>query len=173
MKLNNKLTIDLEVFFKTGKFDYVKLGHTKEWIINNFPNPDGFDRDFTVYENDVWLYGNIEFHFNNDVLFLIYSDYINNLSGGISLELKKWFIDNPKLRNFKDFTSLLNDYHINYSKTSSQKESNTVSLNLESGVKLGFVLEEGANEDFECYLKRCTETSQNLFTLYSFSLMVD
>ena len=40
MKLKTPIEIDFLGFFKTGKFDCLKLGQSKEWILNNFPNPD-------------------------------------------------------------------------------------------------------------------------------------
>ena len=65
MKLKGKINIDFEEFFTTGKFDFLKLGKTKEWILNNFPDPDGFDEYPEIYKDDIWRYGNIELHFNN------------------------------------------------------------------------------------------------------------
>jgi hypothetical protein len=76
MHLKHKITIDLLDFIKYGKFDYIKIGKSKEWIINNFPDPDFLSKSPEVYNHPIWQYGNIEFHFNNEELFLIYSDYI-------------------------------------------------------------------------------------------------
>lgn len=79
MKLKDPIQVDLLEFFRIGKFDYLKLGQTKEWIINNFPDPDGMNTD--TYESPIWVYGNIELHFNDDeTLYLIYSDYIDTVT---------------------------------------------------------------------------------------------
>lgn len=95
MKLSDTIKIDLLEFFKTGKFDYLKLGLTKEWIINNFPDPDGMSK--SCYKHPIWRYGNIELHFHDDqTLFLIYSDYIDTLDGGKSLRLNKWILEEPE-----------------------------------------------------------------------------
>ena len=59
MKLETKINIDILDFIKNGKFDYIKLGQTKEWILNNFPDPDILD-----FKYNIWTYGNIEFHWN-------------------------------------------------------------------------------------------------------------
>ena len=37
MKIKEPIVIDFKAFFTTGKFDYLKLGSSKEWVINNFP----------------------------------------------------------------------------------------------------------------------------------------
>jgi hypothetical protein len=82
MKLTDPINIDLLEFFKTGKFDYLKLGQNKKWILDNFADPDEVFQN--NYEAPIWLYGNVELHFRNDeTLFLIYSDYIDSLDGGL------------------------------------------------------------------------------------------
>jgi len=97
MKLKTKIDIDLLEIFKTGKFNYLKLGQTKEWILNNFPDPDNYSVDASVFENDVWCYGDIELHFRKDsTLFLIFTNHIDSLEGGRSLSLNKWILNNPK-----------------------------------------------------------------------------
>ncbi len=95
MHLNHKVNIDLLEFCKLGKFDYLELGKTKEWIFNNFPNPDDCDAiGDNAYQQNIWLYGNIELHFHEDLLYLIFSDYLWSLDSGPSLELNKWIFSN-------------------------------------------------------------------------------
>lgn len=171
MILKEKLNIDLEVFFATGKFDFLKLGKTKEWIINNFPDPDGFDENPAIFKDDIWTYGNIELHFNNDELFLIFSDYINDLDGGNSLELKKWFLENTKKLKLSDVISELNNKHIDFQKRTNKIGPLTVSLELESGVNLGFLLEENSDEDYKDFLERCKKTNHDQYKLGSISLI--
>ena len=93
MKLNNFIEIDILDFFKTGKFDYLKLGHSKEWILNNFPDPDDFGMGENLLTAKIWFYGNIELHFDKSELFLIFSENINDLNGGQFLKLNKWILD--------------------------------------------------------------------------------
>ncbi len=171
MKLKGKINIDFEEFFTTGKFDFLKLGKTKEWILNNFPDPDGFDEYPEIYKDDIWRYGNIELHFNNEELFLIFSDYINDLDGGDSLNLKKWFLENPEKLKLSDVISELNSKHVDFLKSTNKTGQTTVNLELESGVGLGFYLEEKSGEDYDEFLLRCKNTNQNEFNLGSFSLM--
>ncbi|EHH6118450.1 hypothetical protein J8O47_002069 [Listeria monocytogenes] len=40
MKLNKPVEIEMETFIQKGEFDCIKIGQTKEWILNNFPDPD-------------------------------------------------------------------------------------------------------------------------------------
>src|SRR5690349_17646925 len=113
MTLTEPIDIDLLTFIKTGKFDYIKLGQTKEWIINNFPDSDDTYAD--NYNSPIWFYGDIEFHFNNDdKLFLIYSDRIDTLSGGKSLRLDKWIFEKPEELTIQNVTSYLAKERIGY-----------------------------------------------------------
>ena len=171
MKLRNKLIIDFKVFFSKGQFDYLKIGQTKEWIIHNFPDPDGFDEIPEIYEDNIWTYGNIELHFSGQELFLIFSDYLHDLDGGDSLMLKKWFLETPNISLAKAIAAL-NQEHIDYQKTTKcYGQEVVVMLLLQGGVKLSFHLEQGEEESDSDFGKRCRNTSQNFYKLNSFSLM--
>ncbi|BDD12088.1 hypothetical protein FUAX_45200 (plasmid) [Fulvitalea axinellae] len=122
-----------------------------------------------MFKDDIWTYGNIELHFNNDELFLIFSDYINELDGGNSLELKKWFLENTEKLKLSDIISQLNSKHVDYQKVTNIGLS--VNLELESGVSLGFLLEENLDEEYEDFLERCKKTNQDEYRLGSFSLL--
>ncbi len=171
MKLKEKITVDFEEFFATGRFDFLKLGKTKEWILNNFPDPDGYEKHPEIFKNDIWTYGNIELHFSNDKLFLIFSDYIDELNGGDSLTLKKWFLENKEPLKLSNVISELNNKHIDFRKRTNRTGQLTVILELESGVHLGFLLEENTNENYEDFIERCKKTNQDEYMLVSFSLM--
>jgi hypothetical protein len=171
MKLSDPIKIDLLEFFKTGKFDYLKLGQTKEWILNNFADPD------EVYQNNydapIWRYGNIELHFRNDeTLFLIYSDYIDTLEGGPSLHLDKWILNEPEKLTLEYVIRHLNKERVSFKlehKTDSQGFVGTNIELLESKVLLGFAPEE-TEEDIDEFLARCITEDSNTFKMVSFSL---
>ncbi|NQY29458.1 MAG: hypothetical protein HRT69_08300 [Flavobacteriaceae bacterium] len=93
MNVKEVIEIDFIYFFKTGNFDCLILGQTKEWVLNNFPNPDGKYNPETNKVFSIWTYGNIELHFEKEVLFLIYSDSLDNLNGGDFLKQNKWIFD--------------------------------------------------------------------------------
>ena len=171
MKLKEKVIIDFEAFFTFGKFDFLKLGKTKEWILNNFPDPDGFDENPDIVQYDIWLYGNIELHFNKDKLFMIFSDYINKLDGGNFLKLKKWFLKDSELLKLSDVIDHLNEKHIDFSKKKNHIVKSSVMLKLQSGVELSFHLDQRYDEENEEeFLKRCLNTNHNEFNLSSFHL---
>lgn len=165
MKFNHPIAINLLNFIRTGKFDYIKLGQTKAWILNNFPDPDNFPDD---YDDPIWRYGNIEFHFNGDELFLIYSDYINTLTGGQSLHLEKWIFDKPKELTLENVARHLARERINYKLEHGTLPIGHTSATIEiltSGVKLGFIPAEIQDENYSQYLSRLKDSDGNLFLL--------
>ncbi len=174
MILKDKILIDFKVFFSQGKFDFLKLSNTKKWIINNFPDPDGYSEvNDAVYKSDIWTYGNIELHFDKEQqLFLIFSDYIKDLNGGNHLKLDKWFLEDTDNLKLSDILKYLNEEHIDYrKKTICYGGEVTVEIELNSGVSLGFMLEEFENEDYDSFINRSKTTNQNEFEMISFSLM--
>ncbi len=136
MKLNTKIQIDLLDFVKYGKFDYIELGNDKQWIINNFPNPDGFNESFFQDKCSIWRYGNLEFHFDGAVLYQIYSDYINQLNAGEQIQLDKWILATPSKLTLLYVIEHLNNENIEYKKVNFLQAQ--VQLILQSGVILGF-----------------------------------
>ncbi len=117
MKLKSPITINFLDFFKRGKFDFIKLGQTKEWILNNFPDPDDYNTEFIKRKFAIWRYGNIEFHFNDsNELFLIYSDYISTLNGGKNLLLEKWILTDYNKLKLSHVLAELNKESIDYKK---------------------------------------------------------
>mgnify|MGYP000088400531 CR=1 FL=1 len=171
MKINSAIVIDFEKFLKEGKFDCLKLGQSKEWVLGNFPNPDGFDKYPNMIHDDIWRYGVIELHFNKNELFLIFSDYVDELNGGDSLILEKHILSNTKEFRLSDIMSKLNNNHIDFQKNTTYFGEAMVKLELKSQVCLSFRLEELEAEEYEKYIKRSKVVSQNEFRLSSFSLM--
>ena len=159
MNLPDPIVIDILDFFKTGRFDYLKLGQSKEWILNNFPDPDGFGMGRNVSDAKIWFYGNIELHFTNNELFLIFSKDIINLDGGPYLKLNKWILDQPNKLNLSYIIECLNLERIDFSKRTEHIDAEYIRLHItKSYVVLTFHNEE------EIY------TDPNEFRLSAFSL---
>ena len=148
MKLSNKIEIDILAFFKFGKFDYLKVGQTKEWILNNFPDPDDIGMGDTLRNSKIWFYGNIELHFEEDELSLIFSDNIIDLDGGEFLVLNKWILDDQSKLKLSCFIEKLNDERIDYTKKTEKLDLEYVRLTITgSNVQLTFIDEENKLSD--------------------------
>lgn len=162
MQLEHKIPINFLDFFKTGKFDYLKIGQTKEYIINNFPDPDCFNKGVEfLNHNSIWTYGNIELHFNKEnKLWMIFSDYINTLNGGDNLILEKWILEKPQKLTLLKVIEHLNKEHIDFEKRT-EKTINQIKIKiLKSHVELYFLPDE-----------KKKKSNPNVYMLNAFSLM--
>jgi hypothetical protein len=138
MRFNQKIHIDLLAFFRTGKFDCLEPGQTKEWILHNFPDPDGFETVGALANADIWRYGNIELHFSGQELWLIFSDYIDSLNGGDSLSLNKWILDTPQERSLENIIRAFLRLRMDFSISHRQDLGHVELILQESQVKLLF-----------------------------------
>ncbi|EAV9818895.1 hypothetical protein FFC86_01040 [Listeria monocytogenes] len=140
MKLNKPVEIEMETFIQKGEFDCIKIGQTKEWILNNFPDPDSISNiGHNLY---IWLYGNIEFHFDGELLSMIYSDYLETLNAGDNIILDKWILNHYENLNLLEVIKKLNQSKIDFTLTH-DITSRIVSISiLESEVNLLFNSEE-------------------------------
>lgn len=143
MKFNHKIEIDMFEFLKTGKFDYIEIGQTQDWILNNFPDPDGFvdDGRFTTV-NNIWLYGKIEFHFSNHRLVMIFSDHFQypdylgeKFNLGENIIVKPWIFKHPKKLTLDYVMRKFVKVGIDFDKRTTPY---SIDLMLNSGVKLLF-----------------------------------
>jgi hypothetical protein len=109
MRNNQKDTIDLLRFIKYGDFGSIKIGMSREEILDVFPQPDDWMNGYKMENSPIWRYGNFEMHFNgNDVLYLIYSDYVEELFVGKNLYLNRWIFEIDKKIKFKEIKNELN-----------------------------------------------------------------
>ncbi|MCA9705594.1 MAG: hypothetical protein KDK70_07095 [Myxococcales bacterium] len=140
MKLPTKVRIDLLEFLRTGHFDCLRLGQTQEYILHNFPDPDDFDASWLTDPRSsrlsIWRYGNVELHFEGPRLFLVFSDYLDSLTGGPSLDIDPWILARPEPVGLLDVIRELNRERIDFCKE--RGSVGIVVVRLSSGVTLHF-----------------------------------
>ena len=148
MKINHKIEIDLLDFVKTGKFDYLKIGQTRAFILENFPNPDGFE-DGENWRNgdfEIFTYGDFELHFSNDILYLIFADFEGLIEQGESLSfINKWiFKKNTSQLNLRYVIGELLNSKIDFT-TSRKDELFSIILKTTGNVEIHFESDESTN----------------------------
>lgn len=140
MKLPRKIPIDMREVCRTGRFDCLRIGQTKELILHNFPHPDdwGGNRSqiASAMTSPSWRYGNIELHFDGPRLLRIFSDYLDTLHGGESLAVDPWFLHEPEKLTLVEVMRALNRERIDFTKRTGVIAE--VTLVLTSGVALQF-----------------------------------
>ena len=169
MKVKHKIEINMFEFVRDGKFDYIKIGQTTEWIFHNFPSPDGWeDAELHVLELfSIWCYGTIELHFEEKRLSSIFCDDFttydedtdevhNHWNAGTLIDLDLWIFDDVKKLNLSYVMGILNQHQISFSVIHS--DLNVVIRILKSNVELVFEIEP--------------EIDANSFQMSAFSLGV-
>jgi len=104
----NPISASLRELILQEKFECVRLGVTKEWLSKNFPEPDGYLGNETAETSNIWQYGNVEFHFHKDVLYMIFTDYVETIDAGPKLQLDPWILKYGAPTYFSDWVSVLN-----------------------------------------------------------------
>lgn len=155
MHLNHKIEIDLLQVFKAGKFDYLKIGQTREWILRNFPEPDDYQTGHTIYTACFWNYGNITLFFDGDLLSQISSAHIDSLDSGEKIHLDKWILDGSVSLTLENVTRHLVKERINFQVKHFLGEyvcQTSVGL-LDSFVHLAFQPEDIETDNYEQWFK--------------------
>lgn len=88
-----KASISLKDFLLTGDFGPVSLGMTREQVAACLGEPE--HRSVPTRGQRIpaiWKYGDIEFHFSGNNLWLIFADNVEELDGGRAIKLDSWLL---------------------------------------------------------------------------------
>ncbi len=139
MKMSHPIHISLREFILEGKFDYVEIGQSKEWLKHNFLDPDDWGPGDKPFEQvTVWRFGNIEFHFAGGELTMIFMDYLPILDGGPSLTIDKWLLRDSEPMTLAQVIWELNQAQADYSVQNNVFEGRTEIRVEQSHVTLAF-----------------------------------
>lgn len=105
MKLSHPIDISFRELVLKGKFDFVEPGQTKEWLEQNFADPDS--KSDMGHGFFIWLYGNLEFHFEGDRLFMLWCDYLDDINLGEAIRFDKWILENAAAQSASAVFNLL------------------------------------------------------------------
>jgi hypothetical protein len=173
MKLNHKIKINLFEVFKSGKFDFIKIGKDKNWILNNFPEPEDYEAGKTLESARLWRYGNIEFHFENHILTQIFTNCIDTIDGGEHIELDKWIFEAPEQLTVEFVTKHLTENRIDFwtkNKMTAFMCQTSIWLT-KSNVYLNFQPIQSKNTDFETWHNKIMKSiNPNEYRLSSFTI---
>jgi len=93
-----KVSVSMQDFLRTGEFGPVRLGISRRQLRDHLGEPENWGPAPRAKHNaSIWKYGDIEFHFNGDTLWLIFADDVENLHGGRAIDLDPWVLDGGAL----------------------------------------------------------------------------
>ncbi|PSJ79329.1 hypothetical protein [Neisseria iguanae] len=163
MKFNFPIAVNMHEFLKTGRFDYIEIGQSDEQILQMFPDPDCTSQGLVVKQGlNIWLYGNIEFHFSDGILNQICLEHLpfGSIDGGRSILLYPWIFSRPEKLNLNFVLSQLICHHIDFFKV---EDPANVILRLQSGVDL--VFDKDGQQRLNTVCKRKADLPQWLSTV--------
>lgn len=147
------MNVNLKDFILNGEWGSIKLGMTRNEILNKIGEPEDWLSNVKNKNSSViWRYGNIEFYFgmsgikeNKDKLEMIFTDYLTNINGGNTFDIDKWFFKKyknnkvPKHLQLKKIKKIFYKNKISF-KLAEKKYNDFKQFELtsKSGVKLTF-----------------------------------
>lgn len=174
MRLNHKIKIDLFEVLRTGKFDFVTIGKSKEWILQNFVDPDARMDIESKGEANYWIYGRIEFYFEQEILVEISMKDVRSLDGGQNLEIDDWIFNENDGQTVKSVIEQIVKNRIEFQVKHHVSEYNcqtSIGL-LQAGAHLVFNPDEPEVIDYNKWMKEDSKLiDPNLHKLSSISLV--
>ena len=134
----------LKEFIQTGALGALRPGDTRQKVEEYLGPPREWHiNGKTPLTSDIWKYGDVEFYFNVDALWMIFMDDFETPKGDQTLELDPWIISGQ-------LTSAQFEEHLRASGTTYRKEDfpftdNGVRLITTAGTTLTFSSEDAAN----------------------------
>jgi hypothetical protein len=84
----------MQDFLKTGEFGPIRLGISRRQLRGHLGEPEDWGPAPRAKHNaGIWKYGDVEFHFSGDTLWLIFADNVENLDGGKAIDLDPWTLN--------------------------------------------------------------------------------
>jgi hypothetical protein len=84
--------VSLLDFAKTGQFGPITIGSTRTEVRTAFGDPTDYTARQPMELADVWRYGDLEIHFTDELVSLLYSDGFDIPEGGPTLKIDPWII---------------------------------------------------------------------------------
>ena len=75
-----------------GQLAGVRPGDPRELVRAQLGEPDDWHAGAPVEVSAIWRYGNFEVHFDGDVVWMLFNDYLSDLDAGPGRTLDPWMI---------------------------------------------------------------------------------
>lgn len=131
-------------FIQSGALGSLRLGDTRADVERHLGLPTNWHATTNnPQESDIWKYGDVEFYFNGDILWMIFADDFDIPTGDQTLDLDPWIISG-KL-TCSEAEKSLNEAGISYRKEPFPYAENGVHLIANSGTTLAFCGEDATH----------------------------
>lgn len=137
------IEVHLLEFFKTGVFDCLRFGETKEYLYHNISNPSNCTHKNEFYQNNIWVYGDLELWFEGDFLQHLFADWHKGLDFGNAFKVDTWILQENAHPTLETVIRELNAEGMDYAKNTMPTSTPNIPLGIDlmlnpSKVKLSF-----------------------------------
>lgn len=133
-----KVSVSMQEFLRTGELGPVRLGISRRQLRGHLGEPEDWGPTPRAKHNaGIWKYGDIEFHFNGDTLWLIFADDVEKLHGGRAIDLDPWVLNGEVLVG--QVLEELKEAHISCQRIPWMLDDATERFLVGAGVKLLFL----------------------------------
>ena len=127
----------MQDFLQTGEFGPIRLGLSRRQLRSRLGEPEAWGPAPRAKHNaGIWKYGDVEFHFNGDMLWLIFADHVTTLKGGRAIDLDPWVLNGNATIN--QALSDLEESHIPFQRIDWKFDDTTERFRVGVGVELIF-----------------------------------
>ena len=133
-----QVVVSMLDFLRTGEFGPVRLGISRAQLRGHLGEPEEWGpAPKAKHHAGIWKYGDIEFHFNGDALWLIFADHVEQLHGGRAIDLDPWILGGAA--SVEQVLESLTAAHIPYQRIVWTLDDDTERLLVGAGVELLFL----------------------------------
>lgn len=136
MKMRIEQPVSLLEFLKTGRFGSLEVGDSRRRVEQLFGAPPSWSAEHEVERASIWKYGDIEFYFNDDLLWMIFADGFSILSGARRLKILPGVLSGRA--RVEDVVETFKREKISFTRSSFDGCERGVRLKTEAGVELTF-----------------------------------
>ncbi len=146
-----RIAVSTRDFLRTGEFGPIRPGLSRDALRGLLGDPEGWSlgpgKRKPASRAAIWQYGDVEFHFNGDTLWLIFADHITTLKGGKAIDLDPWVLNGNA--TVKQVLGDLEEAHIPFQRIDWKFDDTTERFRVGAGVDLLFWDENqyGPNDD--------------------------
>ena len=137
------MKVSLREWIATGRFGAIELGVMRADVEHHLGLPPQWSMPAkTPQSATIWKYGDIEFYFQDDKLWMIFADDFEVPRGAANLELKTWIVE--RTCQPSEMERHLNDANVAYRVEDFPYADNGVRIIAQSGATLTFCGEDAA-----------------------------
>ncbi len=87
----------MQDFLRTGAFGSINLGISRDDLWSHLGEPENWSlgpgKRSAASRAAIWKYVDVEFHFSEDRLLLVFADHVERLDGGRAINVGLWILN--------------------------------------------------------------------------------